>query len=30
MPDIKIEYEIQTNIISARVPLGSDWDEHDY
>ena len=30
VPDRKIEYEMQENIISVRVQLGSDWDEHDY
>ena len=30
VPDREIEYEMQANIISIRVPLGSDWDEHDY
>ena len=29
-PDKKIEYDLRTNIISVRVSLGSDWDEHDY
>lgn len=30
VPDTKIEYEVQENIISIRASLGSDWDEHDY
>ena len=30
VPDSKIEYEVQANIISIRASLGSDWDEHDY
>lgn len=30
VPDKKVEYDIRANIISVRVPLGSDWDEHDY
>ena len=29
-PDSKVECEMQANIISVRVSLGSDWDEHDY
>ena len=30
VPDKKVEYDMRENIISVRVPLGSDWDEHDY
>lgn len=30
VPDKKVEYEIYTNIITVRIPLGSDWDEHNY
>ena len=30
VPDSKIEYEVQANIISVRVSLGPDWDGHDY
>ena len=30
VPGINVRYEIEENIISVRVPLGSDWDEHDY
>ena len=30
VPDKKVKYDIRDNIISVRVSLGSDWDEHDY
>ena len=28
--DKKVEYDVHENIISVRVSLGSEWDEHDY
>lgn len=30
VPDRKIEYAMEENIVSVRASLGSDWDEHDY
>ena len=30
VPDIKAEYDIDTDIIAIRISLGSEWDEHDY
>ena len=30
VPDKNAEYQIDENLISIKVPLGSDWDEHDY
>lgn len=30
IPDKNVEYEIDESLISVKVPLGSDWDEHDY
>jgi len=30
VPDRKMEYDESANMISVRVSLGSDWDEHDY
>ena len=30
VPDKKIQYDMHANIISVRISLGSDWDEHDY
>lgn len=30
VPDIKAEYDMDTNIVSVRISLGHDWDEHDY
>lgn len=30
VPDREVEYEMHANIISVRVLLGTDWDEHDY
>ena len=29
-PDKSVEYEMDENLISVKVPLGSDWDEHNY
>lgn len=30
VPNVKAEYDLDTDIISIRVSLGSEWDEHDY
>ena len=30
VPDKKVEYDMRENIISVRISLGSEWDEHDY
>lgn len=30
VPDKKVEYDVRENIVSVSIPLGSDWDEHDY
>lgn len=30
VPEKKVDYEIHPNIITVRIPLGSDWDEHTY
>ena len=30
VPAKEVKYAVDENIVSARVSLGSDWDEHDY